>query len=287
MKCRFRLTNSTGRDVKIVDVVNQKPCCGTLSVDKAVLGPGDYANVEVTLQVGGRFGNVTHLAEVVTDLPGSESIVLRTSANAVPAIRIAEDSSAMTTVLVGDRAPRTLELRADASGTPTEPPADLGGVELRSTIAVRWAGPKEPSPAEEGLVVESRRFIATLDSSGEPGERRADILLQDGERVLFDHVLRWEVVPRLQASPNVIVMQPGEREYRVTIRSRDNTPFRIKRTECAAMGIKCRPASAAPGITQTVRIEGSPSPNSGRGAVVVFTDHPAQEKVAIPLVVVN
>jgi hypothetical protein len=286
-ECRYRLTNPAAQEVKILELINRKPCCGTVHADKTVLRLGDSAVLEVTLKLGDRFGNVTHLAEVMTDLPGNESILLRTSVDAVPAIRVADESPGHATILVGDQALRELELLVSASGTPSEPPLDLERIELRSTIRVRWTGGKIASPTEEGLVLESRRLVATLDPAGEPGERQAEIVLHAGNEVLLRHVVRWEIAPRLQVTPKMIAMRSGESTYRAVIVSRDHMPFRVRRTECAVAGVKCTASTTAAAITHCIEVEGLPPANTRRGVVAVFTDHPVQEKVDLGFLVID
>jgi len=284
---RYRLKNATQHDVRVLNIVNRKTCCGIVRAEARVLHPGEATHVEVTLIVGGRFGPVVHETEVVTDLPDEPSLVLRTMAQAVPPVRVEEDSAFERTILMGAREPGQAAIRVYASGTSSEPPTDLESLELRSTIKVEWAGPKETSVSDEGLHVESRRLIATLDPAGPPGERRAEILLQRDKQVVYQHVVSWEIASLLTASPKVIAMTAGQRDLRIVIRSRDQRPFRIKRIECTLAGIKVRVLSATAGLLQNLQAEGIPPTKDRRGAITVFTDHPVQEKVEVPFLVID
>ncbi len=89
----YRLTNHDTKDVKVVDVVNHKPCCGVVRIGKMVLHPGEETDVEVKLVVGEKYGDVVHEAEVVTDPPTPGGLVLRTMAGAFAAIRVEEVTS--------------------------------------------------------------------------------------------------------------------------------------------------------------------------------------------------
>ena len=191
------------------------------------------------------------------------------------------------TIIIGAKKPRLAAFRVYASGTAAEHPIDLDRVELRSSTKVDWAGPKEPSPADDGLQVESRRFIVALDPAGPPGEHRVEVLLQEGNRIVGRHIVSWEVVSPIVASPKVVVIRSGQRECRVIIRSRDRRPFRIKRVECAASGIGGRALSETAALTQVVRLEGVPQSKEGPVSVRVLTDHPVQEKVELPLLVID
>ena len=49
MTHRYRLSNAGHHEIKIVQLVNRKPCCGAVRVERTVLRPGDSADVEVKL----------------------------------------------------------------------------------------------------------------------------------------------------------------------------------------------------------------------------------------------
>ena len=53
-----------------------------------------------------------------------------------------------------------------------------------------------------------------VDPAGPPGERKAEVLLQDSKQVLYRHVVSWESASPITASPKVIVIKPGGRHYR-------------------------------------------------------------------------
>jgi len=289
LKHAYRLVNSTAHDIKVRDLVNRKPCCGEVRIGKTMLHPGDETEVEVTLSIRQEFGDTVHDTVVLTEPAQSEELVLRTMASAYPAIRIEEIAPASGTVLLSSDRPKPVELRVLAYGSSTEGPLDLDGVELRSTIKVDWLGPKEEATSEDGLTVETRRFTARLDPAGAPGERKAEIVLVNDKQPCCTHVVSWETVTPITAFPKMIVLKPGERDYRVLIQSRDQKLFRITRIECNVPGIKGRAANDGAGVTQTVAVErpGALQPQSVRGLITVFTDHPAQGKVDLPFVVVD
>ena len=284
---RYHLTNTTRQDVKIVNVINRKTCCGVVKVGPLMIRPGESTDVDLTLVVGDKFGAVVHETEVLTDLPSEPSIILRTTATAHTAFRIEEISRSDEPILAGAREPRRAEYRVFAAGTTADPAIDLGRLELRSTIKVDWVAPKEESPSDDGLTVESRRFTASLDPDGPPGERKAEALLQDGKNVVCRHDVNWEVVSPITASPKVIVMKAGKLDYRVLIQSSDKTPFRITRVECSAPGVQGRSAKTVAGIAQIVEVDGVPRPKDGRGVVTVFTDHPAQAKLDVSFILLD
>jgi hypothetical protein len=284
---QYRLVNTTDREVKILNVVNRKTCCGIVGVGPRILKPGEASHIDLTLMINEAFGEVVHETEVVTDSPSEPSIVLRTTARAVPALRVEEVARRESAPLIAGGPTRRVEFRVLASGTEAEPPVDLDRVELRSTTEAHWDGLKETVPSEDGLVVESRRFAASLDSTGPPGERRAEYLFQVGEQRHGRHVVAWEVVAPLRVSPEMIVVKPDQREFRLVLASRDERPFRITRIECASPEIRARASRTDASPSQGVRIEGVPKGDHARGVVSIFTDHPDEDRVDVPYVLID
>jgi len=289
LKHAYRLVNNTAHDIKVVELVNLKPCCGDLRIGKTMLHAGDETELEVTLSIRQEFGEIVHRTRVVTDPPQQDDLVLLTVAKAYPSIRIEEVTPVNGAVLLSSEKAKSVEFRAFAAGDSSKAAIDLNRVELRSAINAKWLGPKQGVTAEDDLTVEMRRFTALLDPAGAPGERKNEIVLNDDNRPCCAHVVNWEVVSPITASPKMIVMKPGEREYRILVRSGDQTAFRITRIECKVPGVLGRATNSAASLAQTVEVksEGVSRLQSGRGLITVFTDHPGQEKVDLPFVVID
>lgn len=284
---RYRLTNSTARTVVISKVVNHKTCCGRVDVDKTTLQPGETVDVEVTLLLEGRFGDVVNTVEVVTDAPGDERILLETSATAHLPLRVEAVSLPQGPALANSSRSPTAVFDVFSTGTASEPPIDLNGLEPRSTIPVSWAGEKQEASSVVGVEVWSRRFIVSLDASGAPGARAAEVVFRTQDDALLRHVVDWRVVSPILASPETIVLQTNTRDPRVIITSQDETPFRVTRIECDAAGVQCRAASAEAKPSHIVELHLESKPKAGRYLLSVFTDHPAQEQVDAPVLVLD
>ncbi len=283
----YRLTNTTTNVVNLLNVINYKTCCGSVRAEKLKLDPGESAEVEVTLHLDNQFGDVVNTTEVVTDLASDERIELRTSATTVPFLRVEPASTPDGPILAGSKAETVAAFEVFAAGDASEPPIDLDVVELDSTIPVEWTGPKQDSPSEDGVVVQSRVFRAALDATGEPGERRAEVVMRKGSDDLFRHVVSWTIVAPIAVAPEMIVLKSGGRDHRVTLKSRDQQAFRVTRIECDAPEVHGRAASGEPALTQVVEVEGDPKPGTARGVVSVFTDHPTLSKIEVPFIVLD
>ncbi len=285
---KYHLVNHTQKSVKIVNVVNRKPCCGVVAVGKTTLAPDEATDVVVTLSVGGRFGDVTHEAVVVTDDDPPQELVLRTVAQACPPLRVEEVGSAIaTTPLTGGS--RRVECLVKAYGASGKPPLDLDRLKLDATVDAGWVGVKESGIAEDDLTVESRRFYAVLDGHGKPGARTAAVGLLDGKNKVFEHVLNWEVVPPITASPKLLVIRPGTRAYPFILQSRDGKAFRVAPLASNDAGLTLQIPSAEALLTQKVTVDVTATPKSAAVPKVLTleTDHPAMAKVEIPVVVIE
>ena len=284
---QYRLTNSTARAVTILEVINHKTCCGRVGVDKTTLQPGETADIELTLLLEGRFGDVVNTVEVATDSPSDERIMLETSATAHLPLRVEAVSLPQGASLAASGQSPTAVFQIFSTGTAREPPIDLDDVEPRSTIPVSWTSAKEEAPSLGGVEVWSRRFTVSLDATGSPGVRTAEVLFQKQDDVLLRHVVDWRVVSPLLASPETIVLQAATRNPRMIISSQDKTPFRVTRIECDAIDLQCRAASAEAAASHIVELHRAPNLKAGRYLMSVFTDHPAQEKVDAPILVLD
>jgi hypothetical protein len=62
----YPLRNKTRHAIKIVDVVNRKPCCGEIRIGRTTLEPEEETGVRVALSVNQEFGDIIHETVVLT-----------------------------------------------------------------------------------------------------------------------------------------------------------------------------------------------------------------------------
>ncbi len=124
----YRFVNTTANVVNLLNVINRKTCCGSVRAEKLRLGPGDSADVEATLHLDNRFGDVVNETEVVTDLPADERVVLRTSATTVMFLRVEPVSLPDGPLLAGMEVAPRAAFQVFAAGDASEPPIDLDRV---------------------------------------------------------------------------------------------------------------------------------------------------------------
>lgn len=197
--------------MEIVELVKRRPCCGTVRIGQTTLAPGEATDVAITLSVGDRFDLVTHEVLVVTDPPSPGELVLRTTARAIPPIRVEREEERPAIVRLGaDKAEITY--RVSSYGTPAEPPIDLNRVTLGGSADARWLGPGQADVDGDGLAVQSHQLPVELRPEGEVGERRATISLHSGDQPVCEQAVAWQVVPAVAATPKVLVLRAGVRD---------------------------------------------------------------------------
>ena len=289
LKHAYRLVNSTNHEVKVVDLINGKPCCGEVNIGQTTLRVGDETAVEVTLSVRQEFGDIVHKTTVVTEPCQVHELVLTTTAKVYPLVRVEEVAPSEPLLLLTSEKPKSLECRVVTYGSPSEPPVDLDFVELGSSVKVSWKGTKERWRSDDGSAFESRTMVALLEPTGTPGQRRERVLLRYGQRLLYTHALTWELAAPIRASPRTVVMKPHGGRFRVVIHSRDLNRFRVRRVECGVAGIRGTAEGSEALLTHEVRLEcdGSARMESAREVVTVFTDHPAQPRVELPVILLK
>jgi hypothetical protein len=275
--------------VRIVEIVNRKPCCGEIRVGKWGLLPGEDTDIEISLSVREEFGDLIHEAVVMTQPPTENLLVLRTIARVYPQVRIEETTHANGTVILRETKPTLAEFRVVAHGSLSQRPVDLDRCELVSTTQAGWLGPKAGLDSEDGIRSETRRFFALLDTQGATGMRSATFHLRDCQALVLEHTVNWEVVAPIAAAPKMIVISGSGREFRVQLRSHDGAVFRVLSVSSDTARIHGRVVGASSAPMQVVVLQVRPGEQSerSRGRLSVMTDHPSQREVEIPIVVVE
>ncbi len=280
---RFALRNATDRPLTIVEVVNRKPCCGALALGKAELAPGEETALELTLNVGGKFGDVVHEAVIVTDPPSPDEIVLHTTARAYPPVRI-EELNADFTALVKGGLPRACVYQIIAHGTPDQPAIDLNHATIGGTVKANWLDEAKPGEAVDGVTATVRKLGVSLEPVGEPGDRRDSLTLSANNESVLDHTIAWRLDTPITATPKVLVVRPGKTDYKILLRATGEDPFRVTNIEAPEI-VATLPTDETAHTTQSIsfHIE-TPPTGAGKSEVAILTDHPNQPRVTIPIV---
>jgi hypothetical protein len=285
----YQLRNKTRHAIKIVEVVNRKPCCGEIGIGKTTLEPEEETGIRVALSVNQEFGDIIHETVILTDPPQREEIVLRTMAKAFPPIRFEEVASENASALLTSDRPTRVELNVFAYGTPSQPAADLDHLMPVSTLKTTWGGPTEQGHDDGDLIVASRSLAVWVDPSDVAGAHSAEVQLKGRGGVVYRYVLNWETVGAIAASPKMAVVQTGKGNCRVVLRSNVQRKFRVVRAECDIPGVQVRVGNSASALQQVVEVTVSRTARSNLkgGVIAVFTDDPGQMKVDLPLAILE
>jgi hypothetical protein len=251
--------------------------------------PGEMTDVEVTISTRQDYGEIVHETVVQTEPAAAEPVTLRTTVRVYPALRVeALKPMGGATVLRTTDGPQELEFQAITYHSKTASERlDLDKLILRSAAKVRWLGPKRPLASTDELDADVRVFSASVKPDGPPGQRAVNIALCAGSDVLLNHVLRWESIDLITPSPKLVVVTSGKQNYRVTLRSSDQKPFRVMGVECEAPGFVVAPLGTTSSPTHAVELtrvhSDKTTTRSGKWSIKFFTDNPDQKTVVVDM----
>ncbi len=280
----YRISNTSGRPVRVRGVENRKPCCGEVApVAPAVLAPGQSIEVAVTLHIGLAAGQVVHLAALATEGPSEPPALIRTTALARPRATVEESEPMATSPYPGES--RRVGYAVRSFGTAANPPFPLDDRAIRSEAAIAWLGAASTRVDPVTGLTENRRDLAlTVTASGDPGSRSTTLEVLDGGGVVARKWLLWEVARAIRATPpGLIVAADATDPLKVVLRSRDDRPFRILTATSRVEGLAIDPDgnTSAAGHTLAVRVDRGPRDAARSGEILIRTDHPGQPEVKV------
>jgi hypothetical protein len=284
------LTNLLRKNVRILQFINAKPCCGEVdSTEPKTLAPGESITLKVRVKAGETLGPLSHRALVKTDLAESSELEFWTLADVIPRARLEETTQKATSLFPGQSARR--DFVAFSSGTKAEPPLTLDDTTVKASTGLTWGGPATESRSEGGIVESRRPFTIELKADGQPRTCHVDISIVDGTSILLRRLIDWEVASCLKASPpGIIVTDRSERtETNILIRSVDDRAFALSEATSSLPGVVAEfKGSERHGIhVVRVKIESGPANRGKTGQVTITTDHPSQRIVRVSVFVSN
>lgn len=256
-------------------VVNRLSCCGTVTLTRDRLGPGESTEVGVAIRVVGRFGELNHETAIEIDPPSIAPLILSTRATLYSPIRVEEITSDGN----GSRC-----FLASAYGTEPDPPVDLDLATLTTRLKAQWQGAAESSWAQDGLLTCRRRSRVDLDQDGPAGIRRETVVLRQGESPIHEHPLTWEVIPSVQASPPSLLWKPGQRAYSLVLKSRDSDPFQITGVESTwSLSSWIAKETGTAGVQKLAVEVDRVDAHSRRGELLISTNRADRPSIVVPI----
>ena len=282
----YRLVNPSVQPVRIIGVVNRKPCCGDVeAIGATTLDPDAAVEIIVTLHIGLAAGRVVHLAELHYQDKDGKTLAapIRTTGTGLARAVIEPVEPAPSLLAPGESA--RIEYLARSFGNRDRPPFPLDDRAIRCDVPTRWTGPAESriDPAT-GLDEIRRPFAATVAASGEPGHRLTVIdLLEDGSPV-GRMPIAYEVTALIRATPSGLIVAAGSHgPWTVVLKANQDRPFRVLAGHSTVEGMALGPfdPTSRPTHHLTIRLDGRAGAEARSGEIVVETDHPLQPFVKV------
>lgn len=282
----FRLANTSGRRVRILEVINRKPCCGIVGpIAPTTLEPGRAVDVAVTLHIGLAAGRVVHLAEVQFEGDGGNVLTagLRTMGTGLARAVVEQFEPTPLSLEPGGSA--EVGLVARSFGNRDRPPFPLVDDAIRTEARFRWKDVASSRfDPDTGLDEIRRPLVVTLTATGEPGQRLDLIeLLDEGSSVARKSVA-WEVSPAIRATPSgLIASADSGGPWKIVLQSRGGHPFRVVsgRSTVEGLTLSLGDGDVRASHVLDVRLIDLPRTAARSGEIVVATDHPHQPLVKV------
>ncbi|HOX44905.1 MAG TPA: DUF1573 domain-containing protein [Myxococcota bacterium] len=252
--------------------------CTRAVLQASELGPGERAEVEVTLATRGLLGPIERQVEVLSDDPDRPALALRLVGEVAQAAAFAEDRLDLGAVPLGERRQAVVGLRGELAERVRLHDLELGGSEGWSVRVVERDDRSE-------LEVELR-------AGHTPGPRDARLSARTGlaEAPRIHLALAAEVVGDLGLDRPAVSFDPFDATAParlVSVRSARGQAFRLLGAEdpAGAVTARLRPRPARAGQPQGIELKLARAPETPRGRLRIRTDRPDQPVLELPYVV--
>lgn len=285
----FPIKNGSNIPVKLLRSINQKPCCGVVEFEPTTLKPGESCNLTVILKVGESTSPLSHLAIVETDHPKIKTLEFFTFATPQPRIVLDRMSDSTFSLKSGESKKETFVIHS--YGDKKNKPIDLNSVTLKTDLEHKWVGQLNEIKDKLGFIECTRQFDVICKGDGQPGSKSAAIQLKNGDQILYNGNLQWEVTPLLKVSPSVlfVTFQNKIIEKSITLSSINNKAFQISETISDIPDVKLIEIKQIDATHHSLVVQIKPERNrkSRTGVIEIKTTHPEQPKVRLSLFFTN
>lgn len=280
---KYPLKNTTNKPLRIIQAINQKPCCGDVELNPGIIQPGESVDLLVTIRVGENTEPLSHLAIVQTDSPQFPTREFYTFVKPHPRLLMEQDSDSIPIVFPGESKRQRFTVRA--FGNTETSPIDLNSIEIVSDEAVEWVEPVQEAQNKTGLSEFTRKFDLILKNSENPGLKTTSINIKQGKNVLLGKNFQWEVAAILKTEPKAlfISMIDGNNPHKVSISATDGYEFEIKNIQSSHSNVKVVEPQKIKSASHEVNIDvGKISSSDNRVGTIEFeTTHPRQAVVRL------
>ena len=275
----FKFTNQGSRDLRIESVKTSCGCTAAV-ISSEVTAPGQEGTISATFDTSKFFGDRVKTVSVHSNDPLQPVTTLTLQGAIAVEVTIEPAQLYLGRVRRGADATHTIELLHDASK-----PITITEVTVASPLVSLRSEDLEKNGKK------GKKLFVTLRKDAPLGRVRTDITVTTTSQKhptlfipVFPHIEGELLVQPPQVSFGV-VRKGDTKQHDISIKSRASNPIRIIRTQSSTPMVIAEMATVKEGeeyhLTLKVNPEGEPG--QIRGEVQVFTDHPVEKVLAIPV----
>jgi hypothetical protein len=247
VSCRYRIGNAGKADLSLG---NPRPQCGctTAFLGRAVLGPGESTELEVTFRPGWAAGDFRKTIELTSNDPLTPTRTLSFHAYVRADVTPSPDSVFFQNLVRGDRLTESVRL-SSKSGHPVRP------------SRLEW--PRSPwlraSVRNDGndLWVDFQMRAGKLPPGRLAGTDTARIYLADLRPAVVEIPVRWQQRSPVNVDPGLVLWQePAGKtlEATVALSHRERRPFRILRARTSSPFLQVQGLSPVAAVRQDLHL---------------------------------
>jgi hypothetical protein len=275
----FKFTNQGSRDLRIESV--KTPCgCTAAVISSEVTAPGQEGTISATFDTSRFFGESVKTVSVHSNDPLQPVTTLTLQGAIAVEVAVEPAQLYLGRVRRGAEATHTIELLHDANKPITI---------TEATVASPLVSLRSEDLEKDGK--KGKKLFVTLRKDAPLGRISTDITVTTTSQKhptltipVFGHIEGDLLVQPPQVSFGV-VRKGDTKQHAITIKSRSSNPVRVVRTQSSTPMVIAEIATIKDGeeyhLTLKVNPEGTPGPI--RGEVQVFTDHPVEKVLSVPV----
>jgi hypothetical protein len=267
------------------------PCCSEIGpFSKEAIPPGSRCAIPVLLKVApilqAEKKRVGFLLQ--TDSKECPNWTYTLSAMVFPAWEVRVSADSTRTLPIGRSGRQVMRITGRRVGTegntlPTR-------VEAESPLVARFLGDSREETESAGVTSRTRDVEIILPTSSKPGAHRNSIRFRWPEGLTQEHLVLWEVVPAVRASPSRLVVKLSERDvtHTVVLRISDDRPFHVSHIGPPRLVVSSEfDDEASLAHTLKVRIDPRLASQESNPQITIKTDVADQPTVSVSIVVLS
>jgi Protein of unknown function (DUF1573) len=275
----FRFTNQGGRDLRIESVKTSCGCTAAV-ISSEVTAPGQEGTISATFDTTKFFGEKVKEVTVHSNDPMQPVVTLTLQGEIAVEVEVNPAQLYLGKIRRGASATHTIELLHDASK-----PISITNVVSDSPLISVQTEELE----KEGK--KGKKLLVTLKKDAPLGRVSTEINVTttSQKRPSLSIPVFGQIEGDLVVTPSQVsfgVVRKGDSKTNdLSIKSRAKNPVRLVRTQSSTPNVIAEVATVKDGeeYRLTLKVNPESTPGQIKGAVQVFTDHPTEKVLTIPV----